>query len=130
MFSKKAAAPHMDAPSTVISRGIQLEAASMTGGESVRIDGVFRGNIDIDGSLVLGDSGTVIGDITANMIVVAGRVSGNIRCGSMLHFASTAKVSGDIETQSLIVDEGSQISGRYTVGEIPPNAEVPYLEKY
>jgi cytoskeletal protein CcmA (bactofilin family) len=120
MFSKKSVTVQMDAPNTVIGKGALLEAARLTGMESVRIDGVYRGTIDIDGSLVLGDTGNITGDVMARNIVIAGRVTGNIHCGSILHFAPTAKVTGDIETMSLIVDEGSQINGRYNVGEMPP----------
>lgn len=134
MFSKKNVTAQLDAPNTVIGRGVLLEAARLTGKESVRIDGMFRGNIDIDGSLVIGDTGGVTGDIRAKCVVVAGRVNGNIACDTMLHFASTAKVQGDIVTQSLIVDEGSQVFGNYSVGEQPPventkPTEKSYLDK-
>ena len=129
IFSKKSETAQLDAPNTVIGKGIVIEAASMTGAESVRIDGVFNGNVDIDGSLVLGDSGVINGETRANYFVVAGEVTGNIACETVLHFASTARVFGDVETQSLIVDEGSQISGRYSVGERPGAEIPPYLER-
>ena len=119
MFFKKTAVPaaSLDAPNTVIGKGVYLEAARLSGNESVRIDGIYKGIIDIDGSLVLGDSGSITGDIRANYFLVAGEVAGNINCGSQLHFASTAKIFGDVQTASLIVDEGAQVSGKYTVGE-------------
>lgn len=128
MLSKKNTVAQLDAPNTVIGSGALLEAARLSGNESVRIDGEFRGNIDINGSLVLGDSGSVTGDIAAKYIVVAGTINGNISCESMLHFASTARIVGDIQTQSLIVDEGCQISGRYLVGEPAQNGRRPALE--
>ena len=106
----------LNSPSTVIGKGVYLEAVRMTGNESIRIDGTYKGTIDIDGNLVLGDSGTIIGDVSANYFLVAGEVNGNIKCATQLHFASTAKVVGDIQTSSLVVDEGSQVSGRYLVG--------------
>jgi len=117
MFFKKAiATSELDAPNTVIGKGVYLEAIRMSGQESVRIDGIYKGAIEIDGSLVLGDSGSITGDINANYFLVAGEVNGNITCETQLHFASTAKVMGDIKTSSLIVDEGSQVAGRYSVG--------------
>ena len=118
MFFKKAVidTAELNSPSTVIGKGVYLEAIRMTGQESVRIDGMYKGAIEIDGSLVLGDSGTIIGDVSANYFLVAGEMDGNIKCNTQLHFASSAKVSGDIQTTSLIVDEGSQVSGRYIVG--------------
>jgi len=115
-FKKPAATASLDTPNTVIGKGVYLEAARMTGQESVRIDGIFKGNIDIDGSLVLGDTGTITGDVRANYFLVAGEVTGNITCATQLHFAHTAKVAGDVQAASLIIDEGSQVVGRYAVG--------------
>ena len=117
MFFKKAnVTSDLDAPNTVIGKGVYLEAARMSGQESVRIDGIYKGKIEIDGSLVLGDSGSITGDVNANYFLVAGEVNGNITCETQLHFASTAKVVGDIKASSLIVDEGSQVTGHYNVG--------------
>jgi len=117
MFFKKVAEQALNAPNTVIGEGMTIEAIRITGSESVRVDGTYKGNIEIDGSLVLGDSGSIIGDVEASYFLVAGEMTGNVKCNTQLHFASTAKVIGDIEAQSLIVDEGSQVTGRYRIGE-------------
>ncbi|MCL1863928.1 MAG: polymer-forming cytoskeletal protein [Defluviitaleaceae bacterium] len=114
-FKKSTPVSDLDSPSTVIGKDVYLESARMKATESVRIDGIFKGNIEIDGSLVLGDSGSVTGDIRASYFLVAGEVNGNIACNSQLHFASTAKVVGDVQANSLIVDEGAQVSGRYII---------------
>ena len=127
MFFKKVAEQALNAPNTVIGEGMSLEAIRMTGAEPVRIDGTYKGNLELDGSLVLGDSGVIAGDVEASYFLVAGEVTGNIKCHTQLHFASTAKVTGDIEAHSLIVDEGSQVSGRYRVGE--PKSLSPRSEK-
>ena len=116
-FFKKPTAEEfdLDSPGTVIGKGVYIEAARMTGDESVRIDGIYKGNIEINGSLVLGDSGSVTGDIQATYFLVAGEVNGNISCDTQLHFASSSKVSGDVQAASLVVDEGAQVTGRYIV---------------
>lgn len=116
MFTKKTAAPQLETPGTIIGKGVFIEAAKMTGKESVRIDGLFQGTVDIDGSLMISDTGNIKGDIKAKYILAAGTINGNILCESVLHLASTSKVIGDVNTQTIIVDEGSQIDGRYWVG--------------
>jgi len=125
MFFKKVAAQELNAPNTVIGEGMYLEAIRMTGQESVRIDGIYKGAIEIDGSLVLGDSGSVTGDVQASYFLVAGEMMGNIKCHTQLHFASTARVIGDVHAQSLIIDEGSQVTGRYRVGEPKSTLDEP-----
>jgi len=122
MFFKKVATQELNAPNTVLGEGMYLEAAKMTGQESVRIDGIYKGAIEIDGSLVLGDSGSITGDVSASYFLIAGEMTGNVECHSQLHFASTAKVLGDIKALSLIVDEGCQVSGQYKIGT-PKNRE-------
>ena len=118
MFFKKSAAPAagLDTPNTVIGKGVYIEAARLSGNESVRIDGTYKGLIDIEGSLVLGDEGSITGDVRANYFLVAGQIDGNITCTSQLHFASTAKIFGDVNAASLIVDDGAQVSGVYKIG--------------
>ncbi|MCL2456227.1 MAG: polymer-forming cytoskeletal protein [Defluviitaleaceae bacterium] len=114
-FKKPAAVSDLDSPTTIIGEGVYLEAARMKGHESVRIDGVFKGNLEVDGSLVLGDCGSITGDVRATYFLAAGEVNGNIACETQLHFASTCKVVGDVQANSLVVDEGAQVSGRYIV---------------
>ncbi|MCL2357353.1 MAG: polymer-forming cytoskeletal protein [Defluviitaleaceae bacterium] len=115
LFKKSAQKNELDYPDTVIGKGVYIEAARMKGTESVRIDGIFKGNLEIDSSLVLGDSGHVTGDIRAAYFLVAGEVNGNIACDTRLHFASTAKVYGDVQARSIVIDEGAQVSGRYII---------------
>ena len=117
MFGKKTVTPQVDVPDTVIGRGITLEAALLTGKESVRVDGVFLGDVNLGGSLILGETGTIEGNVRGKYVIVAGHVKGNIECEGILHISSTARVYGDIKAASIIVDEGGQLSGRYQVGE-------------
>ncbi len=123
MFSKKNSPLQAETPNTLIGKGVFLEAARMTGQESVRIDGNYKGEIDIDGTLVLGDTSNITGNIHAKYIVAAGFVDGNLSCDTILHMASTARIVGNVEAQSLIVDEGSQINGKYKIGDLMPNGE-------
>jgi len=122
MFSKKKAvqAADIDTPNTIIGKGVYLEAARMSGQESVRIQGMFKGNLDIDGSLVLEETGVITGNVNANYFLVQGEVNGNIKCSTQLHLGNTSKVEGDVQAPSLMVDAGCQFSGSYMVGANKP----------
>jgi len=117
--SKKTVPAEIDSPNTIISAGVTIEAARITGSDSVRIDGEFKGNVELQGSLVLGETGSITGEVRTSYFLVAGEVNGNIYCDTQLHFASTARVVGDVNTPNLVLDEGSQVTGRYNVGEVP-----------
>jgi len=125
--AKKTLPAEIDAPGTVIGAGVTIEAARITGTDSVRIDGHFNGNVELEGSLVLGETGVITGEVRAGYFLVAGEVNGNIYCDQQLHFASSARVVGDVHTPNLVLDEGSQVTGRYNVGEIT-TAPATYIE--
>ena len=127
MFFRKSSATHasdLDAPATVIGEGTRIESALLTSQRSVRINGYYKGIIDIDSSLVLGDTGIIIGDVTAKYFLIAGEITGNITCTSQVHLASTAKVYGDVVAATMVVDDGAKISGRYIIGENMRNSTI------
>jgi len=111
--------PH-DIPETIIGKNVTIDAACLKGPNtsegSIRIDGSFRGNIDIKNTLVIGPSGEVIGDIIAGLVIVAGSVEGNIISDSAIRLTSTSRIVGNIDTITLMADENCQITGRCRVG--------------
>jgi cytoskeletal protein CcmA (bactofilin family) len=96
---------------TFIGQGITVEAQMLSGAESVRVDGIFKGDINLDGYLQLGESGRILGDIHVNYALVAGKIIGNINCRAMLHLIDGSMVMGDIQAGRLIIDKGAQIHG-------------------
>ena len=127
MFFRKSSATHasdLDAPATVIGEGTRIEASIVSSQRSVRINGYFKGVIDIDSSLVLGDTGVIIGDVTAKYFLIAGEITGNITCTSQVHLASTARVYGDVVSATMVVDDGAKVSGRYIIGENMRNSTI------
>ncbi|MDR1735581.1 MAG: polymer-forming cytoskeletal protein [Oscillospiraceae bacterium] len=97
---------------TVIGKGIKLEAAKLSGTESVIIDGIYLGDVDLDGFLKIGETGSVIGNIKAKQIEIAGKVKGVVVCDGTVHLTASAYVEGGIATQSLKTDEGARINGQ------------------
>ena len=98
---------------TVIGDGFTVHAARLSGAEngSMRVDGNVIGNIEINGTLNLGDTGFIDGDVMADSARIAGRVLGGIQCKAVLHLASTAEVMGDILAGVLIMDDGAVFHG-------------------
>lgn len=76
----------------------------------VRIDGKFEGG-DIEGhTVIVGVSGSVSGDITAQKVIIGGKVTGNITTRS-LEIQRNAQVYGDVHTSSLSISEGALYEG-------------------
>ncbi|MCL2501239.1 MAG: polymer-forming cytoskeletal protein [Defluviitaleaceae bacterium] len=112
---------------TVIGRGFSVQAARVVGSESesMRLDGVIQGNVELDGVLNLGETGRVEGDILAESARIAGAVYGSIQCRYALHLTATAEVTGDILTETLIIDKGAVLHGRCQTSA--PSESVPAL---
>jgi cytoskeletal protein CcmA (bactofilin family) len=89
-----------------------MESAKLTGTETVVINGTFLGDIDLDGFLMVGAGGSVIGNVRAKQIEVSGKVKGVVVCDATIHLTSTAYVEGGIATQVLKTDEGARINGQ------------------
>ncbi|MCL2080714.1 MAG: polymer-forming cytoskeletal protein [Oscillospiraceae bacterium] len=91
---------------------MKLESANLTGSETVIIRGTYLGDINLDGLLVIDETGSVIGNIRANKIEISGKVKGIVCCDATIHLTSTAYVEGGIATQTLKTDEGARINGQ------------------
>ena len=98
--------------STIIGEGMKIENAILTGTNAIRIDGWFIGKIDIESNLILGESGKIEGDINVKNALIAGSIQGNITSSESVHLSSTARLTGNIGTNALIIDEGAIFNGK------------------
>jgi cytoskeletal protein CcmA (bactofilin family) len=108
----------LDRPAnSVIGRGFTINAALISGSDTLRIDGEVIGSIELDGVLHLSESGYVEGDVRVSSARVAGQINGNISCRSTLHLTPTAIVAGDVSAATAIVDEGAALRSRFRTGQ-------------
>ena len=100
---------------TVLSEEIIFEQGLIKGCGTVRIDGKFSGTINIEGHVVLGETGVIEGSITSDTAVLAGKLNGDVFIKDTLRATSTADISGKIEAGKLIVDEGAVFDGTFNI---------------
>jgi cytoskeletal protein CcmA (bactofilin family) len=84
---------------------------------SARIDGEFEGSLVATESVIIGKCGVVRADVQARDMVVAGAVAGNLMAHDRVELHAGARVDGDIETRTLIVDEGVTFNGKCVMPE-------------
>lgn len=94
-----------------------LDSGSNVTGElrfqtSFRVDGKFNGTVVSDGELIVGQGGEVDGDLRVGQIVVSGTVRGSIRAARRIFLSPTGKLLADIDTPSLIIEDGGFFEGR------------------
>lgn len=78
----------------------------------LRIDGAFEGTIESQGKVLVGRQGTATSDkIEGKIVIIGGRVTGNITASESITILATGSVEGDITTPRLIAEEGVRING-------------------
>lgn len=86
---------------------------------SFRVDGKLTGQVTSGGSLVIGESGEVEGEIKAGQVFVSGTLRGSAHATERLHIAPGGRVYADITTPSLIIEDGAVFEGRCTMTREP-----------
>ena len=98
------------AMASIIANGVKVIGALQADGAELQVDGEVEGNVR-GGSLTVGDTGMVKGDIVSESVTVHGRVEGSIRARKVT-LARNAHVLGDIVHQSLSVEMGAVFEGQ------------------
>lgn len=89
---------------------------------SLRIDGQLDGSVRRADTVVLGVGATMSGDIHAREVVVGGTINGSVHASERVELQTTAIVTGDIVTQSVLVQEGGVVNGRVLMRPPEPSA--------
>src|SRR5215475_15514296 len=95
---------------SIIANGVKITGTIEAGGAEVQVDGEIEGNVR-GGSVTVGDTGMVKGDMVSESVTVHGRVEGSIRARKVM-LARNAHVVGDIVHQSLSVEMGAVFEGQ------------------
>jgi len=107
-----------------LGKGAEFTGKLMFNG-SVRIDGDFKGSIFGNGMLVIGEGAEIEAAIRMDSVLVSGEIRGQIDVKKIIRSYSTGKVTGDLNTPVISVEEGAFFEG--TCHMIHSDAEVHTL---
>jgi cytoskeletal protein CcmA (bactofilin family) len=107
----------------LLGQGAEFEGKLKFAG-TVRIDANFRGSITTNDVLVVGEHAKIEAEITCGTVIVYGEVNGNIKAKTAIEFRQPARVRGDIETRSLVVEKGVLFQGHSKMAEPEPGSPV------
>ena len=118
-----AAPPQQSAsmPSQVpTGKGLSTLSADLTfegnvsGAGDLQVDGTVKGDLRV-GRLIVGETGAVEGNVSADYVEVRGRIVGGVN-GKQVKLLGTAYVDGDITHEQLSIDVGAYFQGRCIQG--------------
>jgi len=105
-----------DRVTSVIGPGVVWKG-KLSGKGGVRIEGALDGDINLQGLLVVGETGRVTCEtLKANVVVVAGAVRGDITA-EKIEIRSSGRVWGNVVTAAFSTEEGAFLRGQVTMEE-------------
>ena len=105
-----------DRVTSVIGPGVVWKG-KLSGKGGVRIEGTLDGDINLQGLLVVGETGRVTCEtLRASVVVVAGAVRGDITA-EKLEIRSSGRVWGNVITAAFSTEEGAFLRGQVTMEE-------------
>lgn len=93
---------------SIVSADLTVTGDLVSSGE-IQIDGRVEGDIKC-ASLIIGISGAVTGEVSAQTVRMHGSVSGQVIAKSVF-LASTARMIGDVTHESLAIEPGAFLEG-------------------
>lgn len=79
--------------------------------DTFRIDGKLTGKVDSEGDLYVGERGEVEGEVRVGRLFVSGTVKAVVTA-KRVEVAPGGQLRGEIETPTLVIDEGAIFEGQ------------------
>jgi len=84
---------------------------------TLQIDGLVDGEIQTNGTLILGDEAEVRGKITAGTLISRGRVTADVIAAQAVKLLKPAVLDGTVQTPVFVIEEGVRFTGRCAMSE-------------
>lgn len=88
---------------------------SFSGGENIVVRGVVKGESDVQGAVVIAESGHWIGQLKADIVVVAGRVDGDITAREKIEVHKGAHIKGSLVSPVIAMETGAIHEGHLSM---------------
>ena len=103
-----------DQQTGVLGAGLAFKGEVSGEGDLV-IAGSFEGEINVTGTVRVGEDAEVEANISAAMILIAGVVRGNVSANTHVEMLPTGTLTGTVRSGSLIAAEGASLRGEVWV---------------
>ena len=109
---------------TIIGATVKVDGNFTVSGDVV-VEGHVAGTLKTSKDLRVGEGAVIKADIEAANVFVAGEIRGHVKSNGKIELAPTAKIIGNVETQTIAVAHGAILHGKVTMAghEMPPEAK-------
>src|SRR5579864_987930 len=108
---------------THIGKSIVIKG-DVSGSGDFYLDGELEGSVELlEGNLTVGPDGRIRANVQARSIVVHGRMDGNLYGVKRVELKKSAVAVGDIDTFSIVIEDGASLKGSVLVQEDIPRPQ-------
>ena len=99
-----------EAKPNAIVAGTTIKGEIISNGD-FRIDGQLVGSIICKGKIVVGQSGTIEGEIECQNADLSGTIKAKVKVEQLLSLKASAKLNGEVITSKISIEPGAKFSG-------------------
>ncbi|HEV8432843.1 MAG TPA: polymer-forming cytoskeletal protein [Thermoanaerobaculia bacterium] len=134
LFSKEAPPPPQARPNTsaggapsgtFFGPNISFDG-TITGNESVTIEGSVHGKIDLQANLLVGTKARIDATVHAKNVTIEGKVVGDVSADERVELVASATVEGNIKAPKVIVADGARFRGSVDMGSAKPREDAAF----
>lgn len=100
-----------DLPISVIEEGCSFEGNLVFRG-TVRLGGKFKGKVFTNDTLIITKTANIEAEIEADMVIVSGHFTGNIKATTKVDLQEGAVVTGNVEAPIIAMADGVIFDGK------------------
>lgn len=87
---------------TIITKCMEIKG-DIKGCGTIHIDGIVHGDVEVEESIIIGESGIVYGNIKSKSIVLSGKLDGSLICNN-LEVMQSGVISDRIDAKEIVSD--------------------------
>ena len=95
---------------TILGAGSEFEGKLVFDG-TVQVEGKFSGQVQSQGTFIIGEKALVRAEIQAGIVLIRGEVHGTIAAKDRIEAYAPAKIFGDLSSPVLVFGEGILFQG-------------------
>jgi len=122
MLKKGSGTPEQAEITAFLGKGTEFKGVLSFEG-TIRVDGTVDGEIISKDTLIASDGAFLQGEISVGILILSGKIVGNINAGQKVHLLAPANVQGNIKTPKLIIEEGVTFDGKCEMAGEKKSAE-------
>jgi cytoskeletal protein CcmA (bactofilin family) len=103
-----------------IGKAVKI-AGNIYSREDLYVDGELEGTVEaLEHKLTIGPNGNVKAAVKAREVVVLGSINGNVEATDKIEIRKDAKLTGDIRTARIIIEDGAYFKGSIDIVKPEP----------